>query len=127
MILLTIAAALFAASAPASQEEAAPGPIAPGTVTVELPDDRGSPEARRLLAGAVERALVDREFLALPAGNRGRYVARMKLSRRAEGSVAVNAAEPGADGNVGNWGASLRVTMPSGKRHIRSLVVTELE
>jgi hypothetical protein len=128
MILLTIAAALFAVTAPAAQEAVAPGPIAPGTITVEpLPDDRGSPEARRLFAEAVERALVDREFLALPAGNRGRYVARMKLSRRAEGSVAVNAAEPGADGNVGNWGASLRVTMPSGKQHIRSLIVTELE
>ena len=106
MILLTIAAALFAATAPAPQEAVVPGPIAPGTITVEpLPDDRGSPEARRLFAEAVERALVDREFLALPTGNRGRYVARMKLSRRAEGSVAVNAAEPGADGNVGNWGA----------------------
>jgi hypothetical protein len=133
MTVLSITVAILAAmtpaaSAPAAQEAVAPSPVAPGTITVEpLPDTRGSPEARRLFAEAVERALVDREFLALPTGNRGRYVARMKLSRRAEGSVAVNAAEPGADANVGNWGAALRVTMPSGKQHIRSLIVTELE
>lgn len=133
MTVLRIAAALLAvmapvAAAPAMQDAVTPGAIAPGTITVEpLPDDAASPEARRLFAEAVERALVDREFLALPGDNRGRYVARMKLSRRAQGSVAVNAAEPGADGNLGNWGASLGVTLPSDKRQIRSLVVTELQ
>ena len=133
MTVLRIAAALLAvltpvASASAAQDAGTPGTLTPGTITVEpLPDDAASPEARRLFAEAVERALVDRDFLALPAGNRGRYVARMVLSRRAEGSVAVNDAEPGADGNLGNWGASLGVTLPSDKRQIRSLIVTEFQ
>jgi len=133
MIVLNIAAALLVAltpvaAAPVTQDAVTPGTVAPGTVTVEpLPDEAGSPEARLLFAEAVESALNDANFLALPADNRGRYVARMKLSRRAEGSVAVNAAEPGADGNVGDWGAALRVTLPSGKRQMRSLIVTELE
>lgn len=136
MTILSIAAGILAAltatPAPAAQTAqdavTVPGVITPGTVTVDpLPDEAGSPEARRLFAEAVESALNDANFLALPAGNRGRYVARMKLSRRAEGSVAVDAAEPGADSSVGNWGAALRVTMPSGKQQIRPLVVTELE
>lgn len=128
MTVLSITAAMLAAMTLAASAPAAQDAVAPGTVTVEpLPDEAASPEARRLFAEAVERALVDREFLALPAGNRGRYVARMKLSRRAEGSVAVNAAEPGADGSVGNWGAALSVALPSNKRQMRSLVVTELE
>lgn len=126
MTVLSIATALVVALTPVAAAFAPQEPVAPGTITVEpLPDDAASPEARQRFAEAVERALVDREFLALPAGNRGRYIARMKLSRRAEGSVAVNAAEPGADSSLGNWGAALRVTMPSGKQQIRSLVVTE--
>lgn len=128
MTVLRIAAALFAALAAVAAAPAAQDAVAPGTITVEpLPDDAASPEARRLFAEAVERALVDRDFLALPGDNRGRYVARMKLSRRAEGSVAVNDAEPGADGNLGDWGASLGVTLPSDKRQVRSLIVTEFQ
>ncbi|RHW17378.1 hypothetical protein D1610_10410 [Sphingomonas gilva] len=126
MKLLTIAAA-FAAFASIPATAPAQDAVAPGTITVEpLPEEAASPETRRLFAEAVERALVDREFLALPGDNRGRYVARMTVSRRAEGEVAVDAAEAPADGDVGNWGASLRVAMPSGKRQMRPLVVTEL-
>jgi len=128
MTLLSIAAALLAVLAPVASTSATQDAVTPGTITVEpIADEAVSPEAKQLFADAVERALVDASFLALPADNPGRYVARMKISRRAQGSVAVNDAEPPAAGNVGNWGARLRVTLPSGKRQMRDLIVTELE
>lgn len=126
--VLTIVAAISVALAPLAAAPTAQDTVAPGTITVEpLPDDAASPAARQLFAEAVESALNDASFLALPANNRGRYLARMKLSRRAEGSVAVDATEAGADGNVGNWGARLAVTLPSSKRQMRTLIVTQLD
>jgi hypothetical protein len=128
MTVLRIAAAMLAALAPVATAPAMQDAVMPGTVTVEpLPDGVVSPEASRLFAEAVERALNDADFLALPADNRGRYIARMKLSRHAQGSVAVNAAEQGMASDFGDWGARFLVTLPSGKRHIRGLIVTELE
>jgi len=125
-----IAALMIVQAAPPSMP--APGPLSPeslspGTVTVApLAADQGPAEVRNVVAAQVERALSDAGFLALPAGGRGRYTARVTITRTPRGAVTSNARERRADPVVGNWGAGLSVTMPSGKRQLRGLIVTEL-
>ncbi|MEG3181208.1 hypothetical protein [Sphingomonas sp. LT1P40] len=105
-----------------------PETLAPGTVAVEPMAADGAPAAvRQIFAEAVERALSDARFMALPATSRSRYVARIKLTRTARGAVTSDEKEPRAAGGVGNWGAAVGVTLPSDKRQLRGLIVTELE
>jgi hypothetical protein len=54
------------------------------------------------------------------------HIARIAVSRRAQGEVAADGQEAGAATQVGNWGAGLRVTLPSSKSQLRALVMTEL-
>lgn len=107
-----------------AQSDAVP---TPGTVTVEPMAEAGPAEVRTVFAEAVERALIDANFIALPgAAGQARYIARIAVSRRAQGEVAADGQEAGAATQVGNWGAGLRVTLPSSKSQLRALVITEL-
>lgn len=128
---MAMIAALLLAAAPQAAAPAAPAqaePLAPGTIAVEPPPaEMGPPAVRRAFADAVERALFEARFTALPATSRSRYIARIKLTRTARGAVASNAREPKASSSVGNWGAAVGVTLPSDKRQLRGLIVTELE
>lgn len=122
--MMTIA---LAAATPAAAQEA-PEPLRPGTVAIEpLAKEAGPAAVRQAFADAVERALLDARFTALPTTSRSRYVARMKLTRTARGAVTSNAKEEGAATAVGNWGVAVGVMLPSGKRQLRGLMVTELE
>ncbi|MCW4461937.1 hypothetical protein OK349_09475 [Sphingomonas sp. BT-65] len=122
--MMTIA---LAAAAPAAAQEAPEAPR-PGTVAIEpLAKEAGPATVRQVFADAVERALMDARFTALPATSRSRYVARMKLTRTARGAVTSNAKEEGMATAIGNWGAAIGVTLPSDKRQLRGLIVTELE
>ena len=100
----------------------------PGTVMVEpMAEEAGPAEVRTVFGEAVERALIDANFIALPgAAGQARYIARIAVSRRAQGEVAADGQEAGAATQVGNWGAGLRVTLPSSKSQLRALVMTEL-
>ncbi|MBX3593300.1 hypothetical protein [Sphingomonas sp.] len=100
----------------------------PGTIVVEQPAGRDLPPAvKQAFADGIERALADARFTALPAGTRGRYIARFAVTRAARGEVASNGREPKASaGSTGNWGVGLAVAMPSNKRQLRGLIVTEL-
>ncbi|HEV7289277.1 hypothetical protein [Sphingomonas sp.] len=110
----------------ASGAQDAPVPT-PGTVTVEAVKDEATPAAvRQTFADAVEQALLDARFTALPAQARGRYIARISLTRAARGAVASNGREQGAAGGLGNWGGAVSVTLPSDKRQLRGLIVTTL-
>lgn len=131
--LLPVAALALLAGAPvAAQDMDAPvtgpatGPVA-GTVTVEAAAGDATPAAvRQIFLDAVEQALIDARFTALPARARGRYVARIHLDRAVRGEVAANGRDSGPWGAVGNWGAAVGVTLPSDKRQLRGLVVTTL-
>lgn len=122
-----IASVLLAvAPQPALQEEAEG--LRPGTVAIEPVVDEAVPaSARQVFADAVERALSDARFTALPATSRSRYVARVKVTRTARGAVTSKGKEPGPAAAVGNWGAAIGVTMPSNKQQLRGLIVTELD
>lgn len=133
--LMILTAALTPAQAVAAPPPAAaPVPVqgdavpTPGTVTVEpLPEDAGPDAVRAVFAEAVERALIDANFIALPgAGGQARYIARIAVSRRAQGEVAADAPVAGTATQVGNWGAGMTVTLPSAKSQLRALVITEL-
>ena len=133
--LMMLTAALTPAQAVAAPPPAAaPAPVqsdavpTPGTVTVEpLAEEAGPAEVRTVFGEAVERALIDANFIALPgAAGQARYIARIAVSRRAQGEVAADGQEAGAATQVGNWGAGLRVTLPSSKSQLRALVMTEL-
>lgn len=133
--LMMLTAALTPAQAAAAPPPAAaPLPVqadavpTPGTVTVEpLPEDAGPAAVRAVFAEAVERALIDANFIALPgAGGQARYIARIAVSRRAQGEVAADAPVAGTATQVGNWGAGMTVTLPSSKSQLRALVITEL-
>ncbi len=99
--------------------------LVPGTVTVEpAPDDATPAAVQRAFVEAVEQALLDARFTALPPQARGRYIARISVKRAARGAVASNGREPGAVASAGNW--AIGVTLPSDKRQLRGLIVTEL-
>lgn len=101
--------------------------LTPGTVTVEAVADADTPAAvRQVFADAVEQALLDARFIALPAQARGRYIARISLTRAERGAVASNGRERGASGGLGNWGGAVSVALPSDKRQLRGLIVTTL-
>ncbi len=101
--------------------------LTPGTVTVEAVADANTPAAvRQVFADAVEQALLDARFTALPPQARGRYIARIGVTRAERGAVASNGREPGASGGLGNWGGGVSVTLPSDKRQLRGLIVTTL-
>ncbi|WP_343517765.1 hypothetical protein [Sphingomonas sp.] len=122
--LMTIA---LAAAVPAAAQEA-PAPLRPGTVAIEpLAKEAGPAVVRQAFADAVERALMDASFTALPVTSRSRYVARIKLTRTARGAVTSNAKEEGVATAVGNWGVAVGMMLPSDKRQLRGLMVTELE
>lgn len=133
--LMMLTAALMPAQTVAAPPPAAvPVPVqsdavpTPGTVTVEpMAEEAGPAEVRTVFAEAVERALIDANFIVLPgAAGQARYIARIAVSRRAQGEVAADGQEAGAATQVGNWGAGLRVTLPSSKSQLRALVITEL-
>lgn len=118
-----IVTALFALAQEPVQE-----PPRPGTIAVEpLPANAGPPAVRQVFGEAVERALSDARFTALPATSKSRYVARMKVTRTARGAVTSDAEEKGVATAVGNWGAAIGVMLPSDKKQLRGLIVTELE
>jgi len=101
--------------------------LTPGTVTVEAVKDEATPAAvRQAFADAVEQALLDARFTALPPQARGRYIARISIARAERGAVASNGREQGASGGLGNWGGAVSVTLPSDKRQLRGLIVTTL-
>lgn len=102
--------------------------LTPGTVTVEaVADDANTPAAaRQAFVDAVEQALLDARFTALPPQARGRYIARIGVTRAERGAVASNGRESGASGGLGNWGGGVSVTLPSDKRQLRGLIVTTL-
>lgn len=122
-----IAAFLFAALAPVAPDQAE-APLVPGTVAIESAADSAIPASvRQTFADAVERALADARFTALPATSRSRYIARVKVMRTARGAVTSKAKTPGPAAAVGNWGAAIGVSIPSNKQALRGLIVTELE
>lgn len=128
MEAVAVISAILFASAPAIAMQAEPEPLRAGTVAIEAAADPAIPDtARQVFADAVERALFDARFTVLPATSRSRYVARVKVTRTARGAVTSNAREPGAGAAVGNWGGAVAVTLPSDKRQLRGLIVTELE
>lgn len=133
--LMMLTAALTPAQAvpappPAAAQVPVPGDavLTPGTVTVEpLPEETGPAAVRAVFAEAVERALIDANFIALPgARGQARYIARIAVSRRGQGEVAADAPVAGTATQVGNWGAGMTVTLPSAKSQLRALVITEL-
>lgn len=133
--LMMLTAALTPAQvASAPSPATAPVPVqadavpTPGTVTVEpMAEDAGPAEVRTVFAEAVERALINANFIALPgAAGQARYIARIAVSRRVQGEVAADAPVAGTATQVGNWGAGMTVTLPSAKSQLRALVITEL-
>ncbi len=121
-----IASILLAAAPQAAQAE--PAPLRPGTVAIEPVADSAIPaSARQTFADAVERALSDARFMALPATSRSRYIARVKVTRTARGAVTAKGKAPGPGAAMGNWGGAIAVTLPSNKQQLRGLIVTELE
>lgn len=124
MTAIAMMASILLVAAPQAEPEA----LRPGTVAIEPMADPTIPAAaRQTFADAVERALSDARFMALPATSRSRYIARVKVTRTARGAVTSNAKEPGAGAAVGNWGGAVAVTLPSNKQQLRGLIVTELE
>ena len=126
MTAIALIASLLLAAPPAVQTE--PDALRPGTVAIESAADPAIPaSARQTFADAVERALSDARFTALPATSRSRYIARVKVTRTARGAVTSKAKTPAPAAAVGNWGAAIGVSMPSNKQALRGLIVTELQ
>jgi hypothetical protein len=101
-------------------------PMRPGTVTVELSPVDGDGDAQRPLTDAVQAALANADFTVLPSADHSRYIARVAVARDARGSVTAKTIPGKATGSLGGWGAQGNVTLPSSKRELHDLVMTEL-
>lgn len=98
-------------------------PLPKGTVTIAVRPDGGGAQA---FADAVGRSLSDADFLVLPPAGPSRYRARVTINREERGVVAAPAPVAGPDMGVANWGAGVRITLPTRKQDLRALVVTRL-
>ncbi|HEU4960261.1 MAG TPA: hypothetical protein VFT56_07615 [Sphingomonas sp.] len=125
MAIFSILAAALAVMAQTSGEPAATDAPRPGTVTVALADGRAvPPDIGRVFADAVERALLDADFTALPAPSQSRYVAEVTVTQDARGLVA--AEDGGSSASPEVSGGRLRLPLPSNKSQLQGLVVTKL-
>jgi hypothetical protein len=103
-----------------------------GTVTVTLRDAdpvrdaAGEPVDDDPFVQATRNALSNADFVVLPAGDHGRYVATVVVTRQQRGVVTANGVEDKPSADVGNWGGGVRVTLPSRKTGLHGLVVTEM-
>lgn len=94
-----------------------------GTVTIAVrPDDDGA----QAFAEAVGASLSAADFLVLPPIGPSRYRARVTIDREDRGVVAAPATVAGPDMGIANWGAGVRITLPTRKQDLRALVVTRL-
>lgn len=102
-------------------------PLRPGTVSLQpLAKEQGPAETRRIIEDEVQRALMDANFIALPAGGQGRYTARVTMTRVQRGTITSTAKPARASGGLGNWGGGLAVSMPTRKAQLRALILSEL-
>ncbi|MDO7842341.1 DUF4136 domain-containing protein [Sphingomonas immobilis] len=106
---------------------AAAEPMRPGTVSVVLTTPGGSAEAERPVIDAVQQALSDAAFVVMPTAGHSRYIAQIAVAQEDRGSVTARTVPGKATGSVGGWGAQGSVTLPSSKRALRDLVMTELK
>lgn len=118
MSLAIVAAAILAL---------APVEVTPGTITVEPVAGASTPAEGQVFVEAVANALAEADFTPLPSAGKGRYIARITVTRSARGLVSSDAPKKGASGSVGNWGAAIGVMLPSDKSQLRALIVTRLE
>ncbi|TXC70475.1 DUF4136 domain-containing protein [Sphingomonas ginsenosidivorax] len=124
MLIVSIVAVLMQAAPVADR----PGR---GTVTVTLRDadpvrDAAGDAVDDPFVQATRNALSNADFVVLPAGDHGRYVATVVVTRQQRGVVTANGVEDKSSADVGNWGGGVRVTLPSRKTSLHGLVVTEM-
>jgi hypothetical protein len=97
--------------------------LAPGTISVEIAADQAIPgDLGERMDDAVQRELLDAEFTALPRPGASRYVAAVTIRRDARGAVTVDGREAGPQIGAG----ALSVQLPSQKREMHGLTLTEL-
>ena len=110
---------------PATSETTAP---APGTIAIVATDAQttADPIMATFLA-VIRRALLRTEFLPLPDGGHGRYVARVAVSQTSPSVVASAGSGSATTSNVTHSGNGLSWRLPSGKRQLHDLIVTRLD
>ncbi|MGN6375062.1 MAG: hypothetical protein ACTHMG_05850 [Sphingomonas sp.] len=115
-----VALSVMLACAPAAARQAASDVPSGGTISVEL---AGNPSpADRPFADAVQQALPDAGFLALPAPSHSRYIAEVTVTRHQRGKVAAGVEVPPATAG----GGAIGVTLPSANTRLHGLVETTL-
>lgn len=128
-MLTALLATLLVQAAPPAQ----PALVAQGTIAVA----RTAPAGRRpapaaVFEEAVETALNDAGFTAIPDVAHARHVATVAITRTAHGAVAAKASDGGgpsaAGGTLGgnSVGAGVSIGLPSNKTRVGQLVATEL-
>jgi hypothetical protein len=114
--------------------QAAPAvPVTPGTISIEpAAGAENSAGLHDIFADAVETALLQADFIALPNPSPSRYIMRIAIDRSTRGEVAASGgpvAGPNlqAGGSDRSAGGGLTITMPTSKRQLRALAVTRLD
>lgn len=110
---------------PATSETTAP---APGTIAIVATDAQkmADPIMATFLA-VIRRALLRTEFLPLPDGGHGRYVAKVAVSQTSLGVVASAGSGSATASNLTHRGNGLSWRLPSRKRQLHDLIVTRLD
>jgi hypothetical protein len=102
--------------------------VIPGTITVEQGEGRPSDERTdQAFADAVQHAMLRTNFVPLPAPSHSRYIATVYVSRHDRGMVPSGVKGSGPAAGIGNWGAGVRLGLPTKKHLLRNLVLTTLE
>lgn len=99
--------------------------ITPGTFAVKLPapvNRRPPPETP--FAEAVDVALAQAGFTAIPSADHARYAVTVEVTRTAKGSVMADTPTPGSGAIAGNGGVSFG--LGGSNQSVGSLVSTEL-
>ncbi len=118
---LAMLAALQTPDAPPPEAAA----ITPGTFAVKLPDPvNRRPPPETPFAEAVDVALTQAGFTAIPSADHARYAVTVEVTRAAKGAVMADRPAPGSGAIAGNGGVSFG--LGGGNQAVGSLVSTEL-
>lgn len=121
-----IATLLLALAAGAVPAQAQDSPVVPGTIVIEGQADEARPaDQTPIFIDAVERELLNANFLTLPNRGGSRYIARVAVTTSGRGEVAAAPRDNGPSASAGNWGVTVR--LPTDKSRLSALIATELD
>lgn len=113
----------------AAQTASAPAPFKPGSISIEVKGGEGAAVPAALgerVGDAVERKLLDADFMALPRPGPSVYLAAVTVTRTPRGPVTADGPAEPLTAVPSMVGPQVVVPIPSGKKQLHGLMLTEV-